>query len=272
MGTGQLGRLAVLVGFVAALSASLPAAATRTERASSPDEFPALPLPPEVEGLYGLNLDLPAGRDVFLDRLVREAERLGLPPALVDAVAAVESAYDPSARGAAGEVGLMQVLPSTAAMLGHRGEPLQLFEPDINIRYGVLYLAGAWMLADGDLCRALMKYRAGHGEERMTPLSIRYCARARAHLTAVGSPLANAPGARPGAEIREAIAAALRPPGGAAERMRARSVPERIKAAYQLRKPRTTADSRRFWAAHEARIRAITAKLSASRLRIMSGS
>jgi hypothetical protein len=38
-----------------------------------------------------------------------------------------------------------------------------------------------------------MKYRAGHGEERMSERSVEYCRRARAHLAAIGSPLANAP-------------------------------------------------------------------------------
>src|SRR5918997_6745558 len=84
----------------------------------------------------------------------------------------------------------MQVRPETAAMLGHRGGITALFEPETNVRLGVMYLARAWQLADGDLCRALMKYRAGWGEERMTPLSVEYCRRVRSHLAAIGSPLA----------------------------------------------------------------------------------
>jgi hypothetical protein len=51
------------------------------------------------------------------------------------------------------------------------------------------YLAKAWRLADGDLCRALTKYRAGHGSDRMSALSIEYCRRARQHLAAVGAQL-----------------------------------------------------------------------------------
>src|ERR687894_2645738 len=85
----------------------------------------------------------------------------------------------------------MQVRPETAAMLGHRGGITALFEPETNVRLGVMYLARAWQLADGDLCRALMKYRAGWGEERMTPLSVEYCRRARGDLASIGSPLAS---------------------------------------------------------------------------------
>src|SRR3954469_23160001 len=54
------------------------------------------------------------------------------------------------------------------------------------------YLAEAWRLANGNLCRALMKYRAGWGEERLSPLSQEYCRRARVHLANIGSPLAGA--------------------------------------------------------------------------------
>ena len=119
-----------------------------------------------------------------------EAERAGLPYALVDAVMKIESDYHPERMGYVGEIGLMQVRPGTAAMLGFRGPPEALADPAVNIHYGTTYLGKAWHLAGGDVCRALMKYRAGHGEEVLSPLSATYCARARAHLIAQGSPLA----------------------------------------------------------------------------------
>src|SRR5215218_10773755 len=97
-----------------------------------------------------------------------------------------------------GEVGLMQIRPRTAALLGYDGKAADLFVPETNVRLGVAYLARAWQLAKGDVCRALMKYRAGWGEERMTPLSVEYCRRARGHLAALGSPLAG--GSAPAAE------------------------------------------------------------------------
>jgi Transglycosylase SLT domain len=121
--------------------------------------------------------------------MVQEAAAHGVPPALVDAVVRIESRYDPAAVGSVGEVGLMQVRPKTAALLGFRGSPAELAEPQTNLRYGVAYLAKAWRLAGGDLCRALMKYRAGHGSETMSALSIEYCRRARLHLVAAGTEL-----------------------------------------------------------------------------------
>lgn len=123
--------------------------------------------------------------------VTHEAERRGIPPALGHAVTTVESGWNPAAIGADGEVGLMQVMPATAAMLGFHGTPAELADPATNVRLGVQYLGDAWFLARGDLCAALMKYRAGHGEDIMSPRSVEYCARVRAYLAAVGSPLAS---------------------------------------------------------------------------------
>ncbi|MCA1452483.1 transglycosylase SLT domain-containing protein [Bradyrhizobium sp. BRP22] len=118
----------------------------------------------------------------------KEAGRQGLPPAIAEAVMAVESGYNPGAIGGVGEIGLMQILPSTARMLGFTGSNAELAMPENNIRYGVTYLAQAWRLA-GDLCTATMKYRAGHGETRFSHLSVNYCLAVRAKLAARGFPV-----------------------------------------------------------------------------------
>jgi soluble lytic murein transglycosylase-like protein len=80
----------------------------------------------------------------------------------------------------------MQIMPSTARMLGFVGTNADLAVPDTNIHYGVTYLAQAWRLAGGDLCTAVMKYRAGHGESRFSFLSVNYCLAVRAKLAARG--------------------------------------------------------------------------------------
>lgn len=182
-------------------------------------------------------------RKTYRALLKREAEKNGLPFDIADAVMAIESGYDPSVIGSVGEIGLMQVRPSTAAMLGFKGGETELAKPEVNIHYGVSYLGQAWHLANGDLCRALMKYRAGHGEEVMTPLSVSYCGRARAHLAAVGSPYG----------------------AGATPIFPLASLPGRMPMLAARHRPRIrTADvSRAFWAAHEARVRAISARIEA---------
>jgi soluble lytic murein transglycosylase-like protein len=122
----------------------------------------------------------------------QEAKVAGLPPEIAEAVMGVESGYNPDVIGADGEIGLMQVLPSTARMMGFTGSLAELARPEINIRYGVSYLAAAWNRAGKDLCTAVMKYRAGHGETRFSYLSVNYCLRVRANLAARGYPVTGA--------------------------------------------------------------------------------
>ena len=146
------------------------------------------PLPsllPEMPAELGGN-----SRARLLPLVTAEAQRLGVPPALADAVATIETGYTENAMGSSGEIGLMQVMPATAWMLGFRGNTTGLYEPATNIHYGVSYLARAWAASGGNMCRALMKYRAGTGQEGYSPLSIQYCRHAGAVLESRGSPLA----------------------------------------------------------------------------------
>jgi Transglycosylase SLT domain len=122
-----------IVGHVAA-----PASVELTHVA---EPFPPLPLPPDVGGLRGFRQPYPRGRNVHLTLVHREAERRGLPPEVADAVAQIESSYNPDAVGEFGEVGLMQIRPETASLLGYRGTADGLFEPETNLRYSITYLA-----------------------------------------------------------------------------------------------------------------------------------
>lgn len=91
------------------------------------------------------------------DALIDETARsYRLPPALVKAVIAAESAFDPEAVSRKGAQGLMQLMPETAADLGV-DDPL---EPESNVRGGAGYLR-AMIDRYGDLSRALAAYNAG---------------------------------------------------------------------------------------------------------------
>lgn len=127
-----------------------------------------------------------AGTGSIAAIIEREATRAGLPPEIAEAVTHTESGFNRNAVGADGEIGLMQILPSTARMLGFSGSLTELANPETNIRYGVNYLAQAWRLAGRDLCTTVMKYRAGHGESRFSHLSVDYCRKVRARLSARG--------------------------------------------------------------------------------------
>ena len=92
----------------------------------------------------------------FSDSIERAAREFGVEAALVEAVIAAESDFDPHAVSSKGAQGLMQLMPGTARELGVP----DVWDPDANIRGGTSYLAS---LVDqfGDLPRALAAYNAG---------------------------------------------------------------------------------------------------------------
>lgn len=117
------------------------------------------------------------------DRIISKyASQHGVPVSLARAVVRVESNYRPNARGSAGEVGLMQIKPATARMMGYSGSVKGLYDPDTNIRYGMKYLAMAHQLGGGDTCGTILRYNAGHAAKRMNKISAAYCAKVKRHL------------------------------------------------------------------------------------------
>ncbi len=99
------------------------------------------------------------------------ADNYGLEPSLLAAVIYTESKFDPNAKSSAGAIGLMQLLPATAqGIADHTGgghyRPADLYNPEINIRYGAYYLARlAHKYRDHPdaLDLALAAYNAGQG-------------------------------------------------------------------------------------------------------------
>ncbi|MFZ0519912.1 MAG: lytic transglycosylase domain-containing protein [Candidatus Acidiferrales bacterium] len=85
------------------------------------------------------------------------ASAFGVPIELVDAVIQVESGWNPYAVSHQGAVGLMQLMPATAARFGVRNR----FDIADNIRGGVAYLAWLIRLFHGDLRLVLAAYNVG---------------------------------------------------------------------------------------------------------------
>ncbi len=90
------------------------------------------------------------------------AIRNRLDPDLIKAIAFVESGFQPEVVSSKGAVGLMQLLPSTAAMYGVE-DPT---DPDQNLKAGAMHLRSLLDEFGGDLTLALAAYNAGSGAVR----------------------------------------------------------------------------------------------------------
>jgi hypothetical protein len=86
------------------------------------------------------------------------ARKYGLPPELVRAVVAVESAYRPDAVSSKGAIGLMQLMPATARELG--ADPKVAEQ---NVDAGTRYLRDLLLKYDQRMFHALAAYNAGPG-------------------------------------------------------------------------------------------------------------
>ncbi len=103
-----------------------------------------------------------------LEKLVAEAWQLGqlsqLPPTLVLAVMAVESGFNPFARGTQGAMGLMQIEPvAHAETLRQFGGQLAAFDPLTNLRIGARLLQ-ANIKAAGSVEEGLRLYGRASGQ------------------------------------------------------------------------------------------------------------
>jgi soluble lytic murein transglycosylase len=97
--------------------------------------------------------------------VVGHARNYELDPALVAAVIYRESKFDASAKSSSGAIGLMQLLPATAKGIalhtgGSRFRVADLYDPEINVRYGAFYLRRL-LTKYGDTRLALAAYNAG---------------------------------------------------------------------------------------------------------------
>jgi soluble lytic murein transglycosylase-like protein len=110
--------------------------------------------------------------------IAKHAKEQGVPYELADAVVRLESRYVPEARNGP-NVGLTQIHVRTAHAMGFRGPVTGLYDPEINLRLGISYLATAYKLAKGDTCGTILRYQAGHRAQTMTRAAQAYCGRVK---------------------------------------------------------------------------------------------
>lgn len=113
--------------------------------------------------------------------LIAAARREGLPPDFVLGIASAESDHQPHRISHAGAMGLMQLMPGTAAELG----VVDPFDPEQSARAGARHLRRLWKRYGGDRARVAAAYNAGPGwVSRRGPLTLpgetkRYIVRVR---------------------------------------------------------------------------------------------
>ena len=115
------------------------------------------------EGLRVYSLRFPLASQ---DGLVPQAEQAGIEPAWAYGILRAESAWTSDARSGADARGLMQLLPSTAALVAKRngmnwGGGDTLYDPVVNIALGTRYLAQMAARFNGSPWLASAAYNAG---------------------------------------------------------------------------------------------------------------
>ncbi len=134
--------------------------------ANAPDEI-AVALPPPAPRMLVYFEGLPSYKSV--QHLLQEAStKHGIDYALLQALIATESGFDSRAVSPKGAVGLMQLIPPTAARYGVKAGKnasieKKLTDPVVNIRAGASYLSDLIKMFPGQIELALAAYNAGEG-------------------------------------------------------------------------------------------------------------
>ncbi len=92
--------------------------------------------------------------------IVNTALKYGLEPAFIKAVVHVESAFDHMALSKAGAMGLMQLMPATAASYQLTKNT---FKPEPNVKAGVQHMRDLMDRYNNDMRLSLAAYNAGSG-------------------------------------------------------------------------------------------------------------
>ena len=122
----------------------------------------------ERMGAVGSGAGNPAQRAQFAPLIAQVALEYGLDVALMHAIITVESGYNPQAKSPAGAIGLMQLMPGTAARYGVRN----ISDPLENLHGGARYLRFLMGMFPNKLDLVLAAYNAGEGAVQQAGMKI----------------------------------------------------------------------------------------------------
>ncbi len=95
----------------------------------------------------------------YTRHIKQAAKQTKVPAALIRAVITAESAFNPYALSATGAVGLMQLMPDTAARYGVKNR----MDPSQNILGGARYLSDLMRMFNNNMHLTIAAYNAGEG-------------------------------------------------------------------------------------------------------------
>jgi soluble lytic murein transglycosylase len=127
-------------------------------------ETSGIPVDPGAPGLVD-RIQYPLAPEFLPDC---DRRRSGIDPLVLLAIIRQESRFQADALSSAGAVGLMQLMPRTAAKTAQKEKlpkprKRDLTRPDLNVRLGAAYLSGLLKAYRGDYFRAVAAYNAGEG-------------------------------------------------------------------------------------------------------------
>jgi soluble lytic murein transglycosylase-like protein len=93
--------------------------------------------------------------------ITKYSHQYQVPESLIRKIIRRESNYNPRAYHG-GNWGLMQIRHATARRMGYRGPAKGLLDAETNLTFGVKYLRGAFLVADGNESRAVRYYSSGY--------------------------------------------------------------------------------------------------------------
>lgn len=102
--------------------------------------------------------------------IVRESFYYNLPWKLTLAIMKVESNFNPTAVGVAGEKGLMQIY--TLECFGIKADKSRLFEIEYNISFGLCILQDKLKIANNDIYKAIKLYNGSGSPARKYVLKV----------------------------------------------------------------------------------------------------